>query len=486
MKPITHKGVTTLDKYKKLVSNTLIFAIGTFSSKLLVFLLMPLYTRVLSDAQYGVVDLLMQTGNLLLPLVSLGINNAIIRFGLDKECDDRDVFTGGLTTLGTGYVIFLLAFPLLRWALGFAGSAEITNNIGLIYLFVLMSTTRSLFASFVRSQERTRLFALDGVLSTAYTIGFNVLFLVVFKWGITGYMMAVVCADAMSCVFLFITGKLHRFINFKRLRWSNLSPMLRYAIPMIPTTIFWWITNVSDRFIVTAMLGEGANGLYAASYKIPTVLTLVSGIFIDAWQMSAISEARSAERASFFTKVFKSYQAMIFFAASGLILFTKFITYFMVSPAFYPSWQYVPFLIMATGFSCMVSFSGSVYMVEKKSVLILITTMTGAVINVILNLFLIPHYGVNGAAFATFVSYAAVFALRAVNTRRYIPVNWDVVRLAINTAIIMAQSLVLIAEPVWWIPGEIVLCAALVAYNFRGLLETVQRLLGKFLKKKGA
>ena len=76
-----------MDKYKKLVSNTVIFAIGTFSSKLLVFLLMPLYTRVLTESDYGVVDLLMQTGNLLLPLVSLGINNAIIRFGLDKSSD---------------------------------------------------------------------------------------------------------------------------------------------------------------------------------------------------------------------------------------------------------------------------------------------------------------------------------------------------------------------------------------------------------------
>ena len=64
-----------MDKYKKLISNTVIFAIGTFSSKVLVFLLMPLYTRVLSDAEYGITDLIVQTGNLLLPLASLGIVN---------------------------------------------------------------------------------------------------------------------------------------------------------------------------------------------------------------------------------------------------------------------------------------------------------------------------------------------------------------------------------------------------------------------------
>ena len=111
-----------MDKYKKLVSNTVIFAIGTFSSKLLVFLLMPLYTRVLTESDYGVVDLLMQTGNLLLPLVSLGINNAIIRFGLDKSSDSREVFTGGLATLASGYAVFLVAYPLLRWALSLAAT----------------------------------------------------------------------------------------------------------------------------------------------------------------------------------------------------------------------------------------------------------------------------------------------------------------------------------------------------------------------------
>lgn len=82
-----------MNKYRNLISNTFIFAIGTFSSKVLVFLLMPLYTKVLSEAQYGTVDLMVQVGNFLLPLVSCGIVNGIIRFGLDKYYKKRDVFT---------------------------------------------------------------------------------------------------------------------------------------------------------------------------------------------------------------------------------------------------------------------------------------------------------------------------------------------------------------------------------------------------------
>ena len=74
-----------MNRYKKLLSNTVLFAVGTFSSKALVFLLMPLYTAVLSTQEYGTVDLIMQAGNLLLPLVSVGIINSIVRFGLDAS-----------------------------------------------------------------------------------------------------------------------------------------------------------------------------------------------------------------------------------------------------------------------------------------------------------------------------------------------------------------------------------------------------------------
>lgn len=102
-----------MDKYKKLISNTMIFAIGTFSSKVLVFLLMPLYTRVLNNADYGVVDLIIQTGNLLIPIVSVGIINAVVRFGLDDSTSKSDVFSTGFITILCGFTALVLFQPLL-------------------------------------------------------------------------------------------------------------------------------------------------------------------------------------------------------------------------------------------------------------------------------------------------------------------------------------------------------------------------------------
>lgn len=155
-----------------------------------------------------------------------------------------------------------------------------------------MSCLRSICSNFVRAKRMcvcTRLW----VLSTLMTVIFNILFLVVFDMGITGYVLATVLADFLSSVFLFLVANLKQYIDFKGFNRSVSKQMLRYAIPMIPTTIFWWITNVSDRFLVTYMISEAANGLYAVSYKIPTLINLVSGIFIEAWQMSAVTETKN-------------------------------------------------------------------------------------------------------------------------------------------------------------------------------------------------
>lgn len=327
------------------------------------------------------------------------------------------------------------------------------------------------------------MYAFDGVLSTITTIIFNILYLVVFQWGIVGYVMAIFTADFLSVIFLFTSAKLYRYIRFKGISRLTVSSMLRYCIPLIPTTMFWWIMNVSDRYIVSHVLGSEANGLFAVSYKVPTIVNLISTIFIDAWQISAFTEQTQLARERFFTKVFRTYQSLLFTAGSGLILFAKLITKLLVSDAFYASWEYIPFLVMATTFSCMVTFLGTVYMTEKKSVFALATTAIGAGINICLNLILIPRYGVNGGAFATFISYFVVFLLRAVHTRKYIKIRWNVFKMLFNTSMLMVQSLILINEISYWIWYEIGLTVIMIITNLGAILVALQKIVGQHLKR---
>ncbi|MCM1115431.1 MAG: oligosaccharide flippase family protein [Clostridium sp.] len=473
-----------MDKYKKLASNTIIFAIGTFSSKILSFLLMPFVTRMMGTGDYGAADLVQQTVNVLIPIVTLQVNSAALRFALDKAVRKGDVFRVGVRTTLIGFCVFLcLAYPI---SLITINDFKLGDYIILIILFVLVSGFRQLCQQFVRGSGFVKLFAIDGIIATATTLLFTILFLGPFKWGVTGYIVAIIASDACSIVFYFATVKLYRFLKPRKLQKNVASEMLKYCIPLIPTVILWWIINVSDRYMVTYFIDSSANGLYTAASKIPNFVILFSQIFIDAWQLSAVDEHESKrERARFFTRVFRVYSGGVFAVASALILLCQLITKILVSDAFYDSWQYVPILIIATTYSCIVNFLASVYMAEKKSLMALLTAASGAVTNIVLNLIFIPIMGANGAALATVCAFLVVFATRGKNTRKYIRINFKLPLMITETIILITQSVLMLTVKnniVLYII-EILLLAVMVFLNRKPIKNLAQLLMNKFLRK---
>ncbi len=490
-----------MNKYKKLVSNTAILGIGTFSSKLLVFLMVRLYTGILTREEYGTAELISQTANLLLPIVSAGICEAVFRFTMDKALDKRQVFSTGLFTILSGSVILLLCSPLLGMIPGLGSYAW------LIVCYVIASCLHSLCAQYIRAQDKQKQFAAQGLLGTALTIALNILFLIPLKMGVVGYVLSVVVADLLVTVFLFLYNRLWR--DIRRPDRPLVSALFKYSIPMIPTTVFWWVTNASDRYMVEYMVGEEANGLYSAAYKTPTLLILVSGIFIEAWNFSAVTEKKGRslrddpESREFFGIVFDSFQALIFMAGAGLIAFAKIITAILVDSSFYDSWQYIPILVAATVFSSLVTFMASVYLVEKKSVLSFLTAMVGAVLNVALNFLLIPSpisyaiaravfgsasgsviafldaLGPNGAGIATFFSYFVVFIIRAISAKRLVNFNMHPLKLTVNTALITLQTVFMVAELPGWIPVVILCAVAIFAVNCKAILRGAMQVVSK-------
>ena len=467
-----------MDKYKRLVSNTVLFAISSFSSKILSFLLMPFFTRMFGLGEFGDADLITKYAQLLLPIVSLGIANAVIRYGLDKTYNKASVFTGGLVAEGVGIAVFAACWPLV------ARIPDMGGYTALLYAYVVMSILRNLCSQFVRAKQYTRLYAVDGVLNTVLYLFFIVLFIAGFKWGIAGYVLATAAADFCSALFLFFTARLYRYIRISRFDRPLLREMLRYAAPLIPTSMFWWITNTSDHMFITSMLGSEANGLYVAAYKVPNVIMLFSTLFTEAWQLSAVTDGgrNSPGRAKFFSQVFLSYQSLLFIVAGGLIYCCKFVMMVLTlsgKSAFNAAWQYIPLLVVATVFSCFVTFLGSVYMVEKRSGESFFTMLVGAVLNLALNWFLIPVWGPNGAAFATFASYLLVFVIRAFSTRRYIAMDLHLGRMTVTLALLAGEIALMLSEAKYWQLWCGLLCAAVVAFNFWPILQTVRRLLAR-------
>jgi O-antigen/teichoic acid export membrane protein len=204
--------------------------------------LTPFYTHILSESEYGVTDLLIQTGNFLLPIVSAGILNVVIRFGLEKDTNKTSVFTTGLTVILIGGILLSLCFPLLQ---NFGIQAEYTI---LLLLYVSMANLHSLCGAFAQALGKIRLYAISGILCTGLAVSCNILFLAVFHLGVTGYILSNVIADGVSALVLFVSARLWRYISPAEVQKELVKRMFQYCLPLIPVTVCSWIINISDRY----------------------------------------------------------------------------------------------------------------------------------------------------------------------------------------------------------------------------------------------
>lgn len=463
------------NKYQTLAGNTVKLGLGTFASKLLVFLMVRFYTEYLSPADYGEADLITQTANLLLPLLSLGITDAVFRFAMDKAEDAAGVFTAGLFVVLVGSTLSLAA------AL-FAGAA-LEDSAWLIAVFIIASNFHTLAAQFVRAKGDMTLFAVQGLVNTALVIGLNILLLAVFRFGVTGYVLSTAVSDVLTTVYLVFRAKLWRYL--KRPEKGTLPRMLRYCVPLIPTATFWWVTSVSDRYMITAWLSAAANGIYAVSARLPTILTVLSSVFMEAWLFSAVTERQegSAAHLQFYASVWKTFVAGMVLSASGVIAFSRLEVGLLAEEEFFSAWQFVPVLCLAMVFAAFSTFLSSVYVVSKKSTLSFWTALLGAGSNVLMNFLLILRIGVMGAAIATLLSYVLVFLVRAVSIRKLLPFSLAIPTVLADAAILILQAAFLTMQLRGWVFVQALSLTLLLILNGKPLLLAANKLFGA--RRKG-
>ena len=475
-----------MNKYKKLAFNTMIFAIGNFGSKILVLLLTRLYSNNISPADSSTKELLEITANFLLPIFTFSMTEAIIRYGLDNRYNKAEVFTTATVLNSVGLVLMLILSPLFRIVsfLDFIDGYTI-----LLLIYVCTSSFRALCSQFVRARGMVKLFSLDGILATLTLLIFNLVFISNFHWGVKGFMLSVILSDLCSALFLFAVAKLHQFLSIKSYNKRLATSMMKFAVPLIPTVVMWVITGFSDRLFIRYMhsdkveLGESAAGIYGYATKVPNLISMVSTIFFQAWNMSAITENDSADRSRFYEKVYGAYEALLFIASAFLIAGVQIITPIFVSTARFGEYgtvyKYTPVLVVAVLFMCLDQFLSSIYTATKHTKNSFWTSFAASMANIVLNFFLIPEWGIQGASIATFLSYYLCFWARIIDARYYVPFRFDAVKSCINTTILLAMCWIVIAKPAafpLWLTAAI---AAEIVLNYKAFVMTIMKMLKK-------
>ena len=294
----------------------------------------------------------------------------------------------------------------------------------------------------------------------------------------TGYVLSVIIGNLLTTVFLVVTARLWRAFRVRKISRRCLRELLFYSLPMIPTTVCWLITDLSDRYMVTYWCGEAVNGVYAAAYKIPTIINLLSGIFMQAWQFSAVAASSSEEECvDFYSRVWRGFLSVIFIGAGFLVLSSGVMTVILLNAAYRDAWRYMPTLIVSVAIEALVSFLATVYMVRKKTLHSFLTAMLGAIGNVILNLILIPRIGALGAAIATLASYAVVFAVRLPDATRIIRFRIEARRLFANLVLLLAAAFLMTFGGSLRALWALLPVLALIILNAPALLQTLKHIL---------
>lgn len=352
---------------KKLVKNTLLLMLGNFSSKLLVFLMVPLYTSVLTTAEYATSDLLTTTINLLYPFATLMISTAVMRFCLDKCKDSRQLLSIGIWIEFIG-ITFVALGSMLFFNSG--------NLQGYRYYFLIGFAGYSLYTllmEYAKGSEKVGMYSIAGVCNTVALISCNIVFLLKLGLGIKGYLMAMIAAYWITIVVLFIGCR-----AWKDLLWPNqiergyVKEMLQYSIPLMPNSISWWVSNSSDRYIMNIFRGLSELGIYSVSYKIPSIMATISGIMVSAWEMSAVDDFGSEKSRRFFSQIYDMWVHTYLIVCTGLVLGVKILALILFQKDFFSAWRFVPILLYASIFSGLSSFLGTVFTAAKKTKAVLL------------------------------------------------------------------------------------------------------------------
>ena len=467
-----------------LLGNTLVFALGGLAVKAVSLVLMPLYTTALTAGEYGTAELLNSAIEIVLPLLSAGVVEALYRFSIDDDVPKGELFVNSLLVLGGGVVCtgVLCALGSVLWNMEHAGSFFV-----LFCSVCLFKATTQL----ARGLGHVRRFVAYGLINALAMVVSTYLLLVRARLGVEGYLWSFAIGYLVGGLAAFLGSGEYRLLAPFRLDRALLRRMLVYSLPLVPNLLSWWLVSVSGRYVVLWGSGVVAAGLFTAASKMPSLINIVASVFQQAWQYSTAREIDSPDRGAFFGVVMRGYSLATLTVAGLVIALNRPISRVMLQAEFAEGWRYVPLLMLVASFGVISIFFESFYQALKNSGVLMASTALGAVVNVILGVALVPFMGPWGAGLAGAVAYMLVLVVRARDLGRRINLPIDRLRLAYQLALLISITACMSFDGGSWLTAVVWACLGLLATSditvltnsARAVMESLRRRSGALLRR---
>lgn len=428
---------------KYLLKNMVIIAMGNFSSKLVAFILVPLYTAYLTTAECGMYDLSWSMIQLVLPVITMNVVDSSMAFYIRKRERKEAITSIVLIHIAIGLIVMCLVMWILAATNAIPG---LRGYEGLILLYFAVYCISQFLFNYSKGMEKTIIIAIASAIGAIAVLVLNILLLSVYHLGLKGFYWANIAGQGSAIIVYIVCHKYDVILqdrvrtkvsskpfysdekdiiqldddsltSFKKRNRFHIDCMLwrqllLYSIPLIAVTLSWWVNNALDKYIVAWLCGTAATGLLAVSYKLPSILNVIQQIFIQSWHISGVSEYGKKGSVDFYRKVFLYLNAVLSLCCGLIILFCRSIARIMFSGDFYEAWRYTPLLLVSSVISGAAGFFAPILSAEFDSKSMAKSGIYGALTNAVLNLVLVNSIGIQGAIVATVISTMVIYIVR--------------------------------------------------------------------------
>lgn len=411
-----------MSKNKELVKNTVIIFIGKIFTQFLTFLLLPLYTSKLATSEYGTVDLVITYVTLFAPIIVLQLESAIFRYLIDarKKIEEKNNIISNVYIFS---IISIFCCLILFFVVNLFVSVDYSWYIALM---VISTTFSGISLQTARGLGDNIGYAIASVISGVCNLSLNVVFLCVLHLDIRFVFIAQIISQFLIILFLFIRLKIHKYIRIQYFNKNSMNKLLKYSLPLIPNGIIWWIINISDRTIVSIIMGLSANGIYTVSNKFSTIFISIYNIFNLSWTESVSLHIEDDDREEFISNVFDKTLKIFMCIAMLMITLLPFVFNLIIDFNYNEAYLYIPILLVSTIFTIIVSMFGAIYVAKKLTKEVAKTSLYSGILNIVINLLFIKKIGLYAAAISTLLSFMMMSVYRYFDVKKYvnIKINW--------------------------------------------------------------
>lgn len=404
-----------MNQKKQLLKNTAIIAIGKLSTQIVSFLLLPLYTAKLSTEEFGTYDFFVTLSVFLLPIITLLMEESMFRFLIDADDlkSKKRTITATIVYTTVGTVIFTILAAIIMGIIHYEYAV-------IFIIFIISNILLGLSNALSRGMGKVNLYSLSNFILGVITIILNILFIVTFKLGVNGLLWSNIIANTATAVIMFYKLHLPQFVSKKDFSRETLGKMIRYSAPLVPNNLSWVIISLSDRLMLTQMIGADANGIYAVANKFPNIVYTCYGFFSTAWKESAARILKEENKSQYYNSIYKDVKFFLKAIVLGLIAIMPLAFPLLVNESYNDAYKYIPILIISIYYTNMSNFYGGIFTAYKNTKIMGSTTAVAAVINIVINIIFIPKFGIYAATFSTLISNIVVYFYRRYKIMDYI------------------------------------------------------------------